>query len=162
MPKGYPKDGRPPGRPENFANVRKKFAQNDERTKKAGAKGNETQRALREFKDLLTEQLKAPVKGSDGKPQLNPDGSAKTVQDKLARALVTYASAGDMTAYALMLKMLGQYPEERSRVTLEEAVPQIVDDIPLAPPPAPAPRPEPAPEEKPARKRTRRAGGAAK
>ena len=121
----------------------------------------EPQRALREFKDLLTEQLKAPVKGSDGKPQLNPDGSAKTVQDKLARALVTYASAGDMTAYALMLKMLGQYPEERSRVTLEEAVPQIVDDIPLAPP-APAPQPEPAPEEKPARKRARRAGGAAK
>lgn len=134
MPKGYPKDGRPPGRPENLVQNRRSFAKGDERAKQAGAKGNATQKAMREMKEILLEQLAAPVQDRDGKTAKNADGSTRTVKDKLAKSLIQHASLGDMTAHSLILKLIGEYPEERSRVTVAEAVPQIIDDIPGAPP----------------------------
>ena len=141
MPRGYPKDGRPPGNIEALRRWREKtkFKANDERTKAAGEKGNETQRTLRQFRDILTEVL------------TEPEEAGKTTQEKLAKLLVRFCIEGDMQAYALMLKLIGQYPEERIRAAIED-VPQIVDDIrPISPK-------QVAVEKAEAKKRARKAG----
>ena len=118
MPRGYPKDGRPPGNIEALRRWREKtqFKKDDGSARAAGDKGNKTQRALRQFRDILAELLTEPLE----------DGG--TLQDKLTRRLIESIGKGDMQAYALMLKLIGQYPEEKIRATIED-VPQIVDDI---------------------------------
>lgn len=123
MPRGYPKDGRPPGNIEALRRWREKtqFQKNGAAAKAAGEKSGESRRALRQFRDILEDLLTEPTEGG------------KTLQDKLTRRLIESIGKGDMQAYALMLKLIGQYPEEKIRATIED-VPQIVDDIrPISP-----------------------------